>query len=85
MPRITEDTEPLHESELWLYPNRLKDVEGKYAGRPKGLQVLTTRGVKAVKDGCPGDVDDMYTYVKWFFDTAFFEIRDGFGSTFAAT
>jgi hypothetical protein len=29
MPRITEDTETLHESELWLYPNRLTDADGK--------------------------------------------------------
>ncbi|MDR0639299.1 MAG: DUF4469 domain-containing protein [Spirochaetaceae bacterium] len=86
MPRITEDTETLHESELWLFPNHLTNAEGKvggkYVGRPKGLQVLTTRDirVKAVKD--PGDVDGMETCVKWFFDTAFFEIVDGFGVNF---
>ena len=88
MPRITEDVEVLHESDLWLYPNHLTDAEGKvvgkYVGRPKGLQVLSTRDicVKAVKDGYPGDVDDMYTSVNWFLDTAFFDIRDGFGVNF---
>ncbi|MDR0637386.1 MAG: hypothetical protein LBG27_00515, partial [Spirochaetaceae bacterium] len=79
MPRITEDLEVLHESDLWLYPNHLTDAEGKlggkYVGRPKGLQVLSTRDicVKAVKDGYPGDVDDMDTCVNWFLDTAFFD------------
>jgi hypothetical protein len=28
MPRITEDQEVLHESDLWLYPNHLTDAEG---------------------------------------------------------
>ncbi|MDR0638071.1 MAG: hypothetical protein LBG27_04075 [Spirochaetaceae bacterium] len=27
MPGITDDTEALHESELWLFPNHLKDME----------------------------------------------------------
>ncbi|MDR1400500.1 MAG: DUF4469 domain-containing protein [Treponema sp.] len=84
MPRITDDQEVLHELPLWLYPNHLDEVEGKYLARPRGLQMLSTREVcvKAVKDGYPGSVDDMEKSISWFLDTAVFDLLDGYGVNF---
>jgi hypothetical protein len=84
MPRITDDQEVLHTLPLWLYPSHLPDMQGKYLVRPKGLQMLSTRDlcVKAVKDGYPGSVDDMEYCVKWFLDTAAFDLLDGYGVNF---
>jgi hypothetical protein len=84
MPRITDDQETLHFLPLWLFPSRLPYMPGKYLVRPKGLQMLSTRDicVKAVKDGYSGSVDDMEHSVKWFLDTAAFDLLDGYGVNF---